>query len=266
MSSPVTLITGASSGIGAATARLFGSRGHRVILAARRGAQLEALASEINAGGGEAFPIPADISQLAQIENMVRRAMDRYGQIDILINNAGLGRLNWLEDLDPQEDIAYQIQVNLTGMIQTTRLVLPGMLARGSGKIINVGSIAGLVATPTYSVYAATKYGVRGFTEALRREVSGRGIEVAGVYPGSVVETEFGQKSKLRRKTGISTPKSLKLTAGEVAETIWGVVEHPRRAVITPWQMRPVVWMCVVLPGLVDKIIERRFTRRERNK
>jgi short-subunit dehydrogenase len=138
------------------------------------------------------------------------------------------------------------------------------MLERDRGTIINIGSIAGLVATPTYTVYAATKYGVRGFTEALRREMSIHNIEVAGIYPGSVV-TEFETKAKLRRKTGISTPQSLKLTAEEMAQTIWDVVAHPRRAVITPWQMRPVVWLCVVLPGLVDKIIEWRFTRKERS-
>ena len=263
MSSPVILITGASSGIGAATARLFGARGYRVILTARRQERLESLVAGIRENGGDACSIPADISQPEQIERMVKRALDCFGQIDILVNNAGLGRLNWLENLDPQDDIAYQIQVNLTGMIQTTRMVLPQMLARNSGTIINIGSIAGLVATPAYSVYAATKYGVRGFTEALRREVSVYGIEVAGIYPGSVV-TEFGQKAKLRRKTGVGTPKALKLMADDVAQTIWSVVERPRRAVITPWQMRPVVWASVVFPGLVDRIIEWRFTNKER--
>ena len=263
ISSPVILITGASSGIGEATARLFSTRGYRVVLAARRINRLDALVEEIRSSGSEALAVATDITQVAQIEHLISQTLHNFGQIDILLNNAGLGRLNWLETLDSEKDIAFQIQVNLTGLIQTTKAVLPHMIERQQGHIINMGSIAGLIATPTYSVYAATKYGLRGFTEALRREVGIHGIEVTGIYPGGVA-TEFGQKAGINRKTGISTPKLLKLTAENVAETVLRVVKRPCRAVIIPGLMRPIVWLSLLFPGLLDWIIERNFTRRER--
>ena len=262
-SPPVILITGASSGIGAATAKLFASEGYRVVLAARRQEKLNALANEIQAKSGETLVVPTDISQLDEIENLVSKSLEHFGQIDILLNNAGLGRLNWLEKLDPKDDIEFQIQVNLTGIIQTARAVLPYMIERKQGHIINMGSIAGLIATPTYTIYAATKYGLRGFTEALRREVSIHGIEVTGIYPGGVA-TEFGEKAGIKRKTKVSTPPLLKLTAEDVAQSVLRVVKKPYRAVIIPGLMRPTVWLSVIFPGLVDRIIERRFTKRER--
>lgn len=261
--SPVILITGASSGIGAATARLFASEGFKIVLAARRREKLHALAGEIQEIGAESLVIPTDISQLDQIDNLVSKSLNHFGQIDILLNNAGLGRLAWLDKLDPQKDIDFQIQVNLTGLIQTTRAILLHMIERQQGHIINMGSIAGLIATPTYSVYAATKYGLRGFTEALRREVSIHGIKVTGIYPGGVA-TEFGEKAGIKRKTKVSTPPFLKLTAEDVAQSVLDVITKPYRAVIIPGLMRPAVWLSVIFPGLVDKIIERRFTRRER--
>ncbi|MFN2128860.1 MAG: SDR family oxidoreductase, partial [Anaerolineales bacterium] len=193
-SDPVIIITGASSGIGEATARLFASKGYRVVLTARRIEQLNDLAQDIQSKGGRAMVVVTDITKNDQIENLVSQTLDHFGHIDILLNNAGLGRLEWLEKLDPINDIEYQIKVNLIGMIQMTRAVLPYMIKRKQGHIINIGSIAGLIATPTYSVYAASKYGLRGFTEALRREVNIHGINVTGIYPGGVA-TEFGEKA-----------------------------------------------------------------------
>jgi short-subunit dehydrogenase len=261
---PVILITGASAGIGAATAKHFAQEGYQVVLAARRQEALAAIQKEIQANGGSAISIPTDMSENQQIGNLVSETLDRYGHIDVLLNNAGFGRFGWLEKLDPTGDIHQQILVNLNGVIQITRAVLPGMIDRKQGHIINMGSLASLVATPTYSVYAATKYGLRGFTEALRREVGIYGIQVTGIYPGSVT-TSFGSKAGIRRKTGISTPRFLKLTAEDVAHIVWGVVLKPKRAVIIPGLMRPVVWLSVLFPGLVDRIIERRFTRQERD-
>lgn len=262
-SDPVIIITGASSGIGEATARLFASNGYRVVLAARRIEKLNDLAQDIQSEGGQALVVVTDITKNDQVENLVYQSLDHFGQVDILLNNAGLGRLEWLEKLDPINDIEYQIKVNLIGMIQMTRAVLPYMIEHKQGHIINMGSIAGLIATPTYSVYAASKYGLRGFTEALRREVSIHGIHVTGIYPGSVA-TEFGAKAGIKRKTKISTPKFLKLTAADVAKSIYRVVRKPYRDVIIPGLMRPAVWLSVIFPGVIDRIIERRFTRRER--
>ncbi len=262
-SHPVILITGASSGIGEATARVFAAQGYHVVLAARRLDRLEALAIEIRGMGGLALPVATDLADLAQIDRLVRTSLAEVGQIDVLFNNAGFGRINWLENLDPVEDIESQLRVNLLGVVQTTRAVLPHMIARHQGHIINMASMSGFIGTPTYSIYAASKFAVRGFTEALRREVGVYGIRVAGIYPGGV-ETEFSQHMGYRRKTGLTTPRRLRLSAEAVALTVLGVVRHPRRTVIIPAPMRLVAWFNFLFPGIIDWLVERRFTRPER--
>ncbi|MBC8505785.1 MAG: SDR family oxidoreductase [Anaerolineales bacterium] len=263
-SKPVILITGASSGIGEATARLFGmEKGYRVVLAARRMERLEALAEEIRSSGGDALPAPTDITQIDQIEKLMETALAEYGQVDVLLNNAGFGRLKWLEQLDPRKDIELQLQVNLSGVIQTTRALLPHMIERKLGHIINMASVAGLTGTPTYTIYAATKFGVRGFTEALRREVKIWGIDVSGIYPGSV-STEFQQHMGAERKTGITTPQFMRLTPQDVAQAVYRVVRRPRRMMILPWYMRFSYLFNLFLPGVVDYTIHQGFTKRER--
>jgi short-subunit dehydrogenase len=260
---PVILVTGASSGIGEATARLFGQSGYRVALAARRRERLEAVADAIRAEGSQALPVAADLTRLEDIQNLVQTTLDHFGQIDVLFNNAGFGRLNWLEKLDPVKDIEEQLNLNLIALIQTTREVLPSMLAHRSGHIVNMSSIAGLVATPTYSVYAAGKFAVRGFSEALRREVGVFGIRVSVIYPGGV-RTEFAEHAGIQRKTRKTTPVSLRLEPEEVARAVLSVVRRPRRGVIIPWPMRFAVWFNLLFPGIGDWIVERRFTRPER--
>lgn len=263
MISKVIVITGASSGIGAATAKLFGQQRYRVVLAARRIDKLESLANEIEIHGGEAIPVQTDITDLSQIESMVETAIKEFGQIDILVNNAGFGRMNWLELLDPQIDIEPQLRVNLLGVIHASRLVIPGMIQKRSGHIINIASIAGLIGTPTYSIYAASKFAVRGFTEALRREVNVFGIHVTGIYPGSV-ETEFSEHTGRDPHRGYKTPKLIRLTAEEVAQTVFKVVKRPRKKVIIPRIMIPLVWMNSIAPGIVDWGLQQGFTRAQR--
>ncbi len=260
---PVILITGASSGIGAATARLCGRKGFRLVLAARRGDRLRSLAEEIRGQGGEVISVPTDVSKGGQIANLVQTALDSCGRIDVLFNNAGVGRMNWLEALDPLTDIDFQVQVNLLGVIQTTRLVLPHMLQQGHGHIINMASIAGLIGTPQYSIYAATKFGVRGFTEGLRREVNLLGIRVTGIYPGGV-ETEFAQYAGLKPGRRFTTPHFLRLTAEDVARAVLDVVHKPRPTVVIPRLMWGVVWLNRFAPRVVDWIINRSYTRGER--
>ena len=263
LSNHVILITGASSGIGEASALLFAKEGCRVILAARRAERIHALADKIRSEGGQALPVPTDVSQLDSLNTLVQAALSEWGQIDILFNNAGFGRLKFLDALDPIQDIEAQLRVNQWGVIQLTRAVLPHMIERRSGHVINMVSMAGLVAMPTYSIYAATKYAVRGFTDALRREVGVWGVKVSGIYPGAV-ETEFDEHSGANRKTGVRTPKILALSAEEVACEVVKLARHPRRMVVIPRVMRPAVWLTWHFPGVVDWIVERMFVRRER--
>jgi NADP-dependent 3-hydroxy acid dehydrogenase YdfG len=265
ISGKVVIVTGASSGIGEATARAFGRAGARLVLAARRLDRLQALAGEIQAQGtgAEALPVAADLSCLADIQQMIEAARDRFGRVDVLFNNAGFGRLDWLENLDPAKDIEAQFAVNVLGVVQTTRQVLPLMIAQKSGHIINMASVAGLVATPTYSIYAACKFAVRGFSEALRREVSPWGIRVSVVFPGGVA-TEFGAHAGIRRKTSTSTPAWLRLTADDVAREVVGLVRQPRSTLVVPWLFRLSAYANEWLPWLVDWTTINRFTIPER--
>jgi short-subunit dehydrogenase len=260
---PVAIITGASSGIGEATARLLSEKRYRVVLAARRLERLEALAQELRAAGGQALTVETDVANLDDLQNLVQTTLKEFGEIDVLFNNAGIGRIDWLERLDLVEDIDAQIQINLTAVIQLTRLVLPHMLARRSGHIINMSSVAGLLPVPTYSVYTAAKYGVRGFTEALRRELKPSGIHVSGLFPGGV-NTAFREESGRVQRSRIRTPDFLRLSAEDVAQAVWSLIRRPRRALVMPWPMKMAAGINGLFPGLVERVIEVAFARKAR--
>jgi len=261
----VVIVTGASSGIGEATARQFGREGAKLVLAARRVDRLEALAQEISAlkAGAETLVVQADLSKLEDIQSLIKQTLDKFGRIDVLVNNAGFGRLDWLENLDPVKDIQSQFDVNVLGVIQTTRQALPVMMKQRSGHIINMCSMAGLVATPTYTIYAACKHAVHGFSEALRREVKPWGIDVSMIYPGGVA-TEFASHAGIKRKTQASTPKALLLTADQVGSAVVQLVHRPRAMWILPWAWTFTVWMNRNLNWLVDNTTINRFTIPER--
>jgi short-subunit dehydrogenase len=260
LSRKVVLITGASSGIGAAAAWEFAQAGAQVALAARRVERLERLARAL---GPAAWPLPADLTQQAERERLVSRVLAHFGQIDVLVNGAGLGRLGWLETLTADE-VAEQVALNLLALVDLTRLVLPPMLARRSGHIVNVASLAGHIGSPTYSVYSATKFGVRGFSDALRREVGPFGVRVTVVSPGGVSGTEFGEHAGLERRTQLTTPRWLQPSAEEVARALVGVVQRPRNEVVIPWLLHLPIWINALLPGLTDWAVTEVFTKRER--
>ena len=248
----VVLITGASSGFGADAAYLFAREGAKVVLSARRLDRLQKLVDEIQARGGEALAIPVDVANLEEIKLMVQSTLDFYGKIDILFNNAGFGRLDWLENLDMERDIKTQISVNLTGLIQVTHAVLPHMLERGEGHIINMASVASWTAAPLYSVYAATKFGVRGFSDALRREVRHLGIHVSGIYPGPAT-TEFGEHTgDYSVKAKISSPEWVNMTSEFVAAKVIKIAKRPRRSMILPWWFGIVIWLDNHFPSISD--------------
>jgi NADP-dependent 3-hydroxy acid dehydrogenase YdfG len=255
----VVLITGASSGFGAAAAKRFVQEGCKIVLAARRIDRLEEMANEIKARGGDSLPIAVDVTQPAQIDALVNTAVDYYGRIDILFNNAGFGRLDWFEMLDPVKDIQAQITVDLLGVIWTARAVLPQMYKQGSGHIINMSSLAGWAAPPLYTVYSAAKFGVRGFTEALRREANPFGVKVSAIYPGSAAtefQTHIGQNKAKRR---FKSPRWLSLTADDVAWAVVDLARRPRRSLILPWMMMFSLIVNSHLTGLSDFVQARAF-------
>lgn len=255
----VIIITGASSGFGASAAKLFAQEGCKIVLAARRLDKLEALATELRAIGAEALPVAMDVSQLAQIDDMVRSTLDAYGRIDILFNNAGFGRLDWFEALDPVKDIQGQITVDLLGVIWTARAVVPQMYKQRSGHIINMCSIGGWAAPPLYTVYSAAKFGVRGFTEALRRETTPFGVHVSAVYPGSAA-TEFQKHiGENRAKKRFVTPDWLRVTPDNVARGVVRLAKYPRRSLFLPKIMGLSVFFNSHFPGISDSAQARTF-------
>jgi NAD(P)-dependent dehydrogenase (short-subunit alcohol dehydrogenase family) len=205
-----------------------------------------------------------DVRRVEEIEAAVAECRRLFSRLDLVVTSAGIGVMDFLDRLDPADGIAAQIETNLTGTILLVRAALPAMMAQRSGTIILVGSLAGRVATPTYSLYAATKFGLAGFAEALRREVGVWGIRVSLFLPGAV-DTALGAESVARRRTGIRTPRRWLLRPEQVGEAIADLAERPRRVKVVPGWMRPLIWLARVSPGVVDWVTERYFVRPERS-
>jgi short-subunit dehydrogenase len=176
------VVTGASSGVGEAAAKLFAEEGARVVLAARTAAALDAVAKEI---GDAAVVVPTDVSDPEQARALVQRAVETTGGIHVLVNNAGYNHRGAVADADPEE-LGRIVDVNLRAPVLLTRLVLPQLLEQDSGAIVNVASIAGQIPLPHEATYSATKFGLRGFSLALAEELRGSGVSVSLVSPGPI--------------------------------------------------------------------------------
>jgi short-subunit dehydrogenase len=245
----VVIITGASSGIGAATAVACGAEGMRVVLAARREALLQGVAAEVEAAGGEAMVCPTDVADAVQSAAMVAAVVERFGRVDVLLANAGIGSSGWLAEI-AEEEIERLVAINLLGVIHCVRAVLPVMLAQGQGHILTVSSIAGGIAMPRIAVYAATKAGVHRFAEGLRREVRPRGIFVTDVVPG------FIDTPMLARSEGI--PKA---PVDALARAILAGLRRPRRAIVFPAWYQVILAANLSFPGLIDWLLAMRERR-----
>lgn len=248
----VVLITGASSGFGEDAAWLFAQEGCKVILAARRLDRLQRLAAKIQDAGGEALAIPVDIVNPDDVDNMVQTALELYDRIDILFNNAGIGRVSWYEEHEPDRDIDLLIKVNLIGTMRVTRMVLPHMIARGEGHIINMISVAGLISPPLITSYSASKFGLKAFNNALRREVAPLGIHVSGIYPGPA-STEFGSHvGKSSAYQSVRSSLGIRLTSAYVAKRVVDVAKRPRKSLVIPWWFHITAFLESYFPFIVD--------------
>lgn len=187
LTNQAAVVTGASSGIGKATAKVLANEGVRVGLAARREEKLAAVADQIQADGGKAEVIPTDVRDREQVASMIETACETFGSLDIMVNNAGVG--HWEREgivegsLDEWET---EIEVNLLGLMYGTHFAATVMQEEGSGDIINIGSGSGRLPFPEWPSYVASKYGVRGFSESARRDLRKDGIRVTHILPGEV--------------------------------------------------------------------------------
>lgn len=233
---PVVVLTGASSGIGAATARLLGAHGYDLVLAARRIERLHALAQEIG-DRAQVLPVRADLADPQDVDALISTVLKQFDRVDVWINNAGIGEpRHWLKA--HPEEIERVLRVNLITPILATRAIAPVMIGQGRGHIINVASAAGLIGVR--SVYSATKYGLRGHTESLRRELRRHGVRVSMVSPGFI-------------KTEMTQAVPIKMPEPElVGRVILRLIQRPRREVIVPGWYRPLAFLNQVAPWFVD--------------
>jgi NADP-dependent 3-hydroxy acid dehydrogenase YdfG len=240
----VAIVTGASSGIGDATARRLAEHGASVAVIARRKDRLDALVKDIEAAGGVALAVAADITDRTQAGQAVQTVIDRFGRLDILINNAGLMLLGPIvgADVDEWEQM---IAVNQKGLLYVTNAALPHLLKaaedglRQVADIVNISSIAGRVAWATYGVYNMTKFGVNGFTEALRQEVTKKHVRVGVLEPGAVdTELVSHNNETVRNDLAASDAIAEPLQPDDIADNIAFMVTRPCRSSIAElWAM-----------------------------
>ena len=238
---PVALITGASRGIGAATARVLARQGYNLVLAARSTMALDTLVAELTSAGTLAVAIPTDMQQIDQVRSLAESALAQFGRIDVLVNNAGMGGSGRSLLKTDASQIAELLAVNLHAPMLLTRLLLPNMVERRSGSIIFVGSVAGQMPLPGATLYGTSKFGLRGFSQSLRREVRRYGIGVTLVAPGFI---DTAMTAEMR---GI--PKA----APElVARAIANAIKTPRRAVVVPWYYQAFIALDRLFPWVVE--------------
>jgi NADP-dependent 3-hydroxy acid dehydrogenase YdfG len=240
LTSKVAIVTGASSGIGEATAIALAAEGAKVVAVARRSDRLEALAEKIRAQGGTLQPMTADVADEAQIRDVVAKTQEQFGRIDSLINNAGVMLLGPIDGANT-EDWRRMIDVNLLGLMYATHAVLPMMKSQKTGHIINVSSVAGRTVSPFGAVYCATKFAVGAFSESLRQQVYQDNIRVTIVEPG-VVATELVQhithaETKNMAETVYGSMKTLE--SEDIANAIVYALTQPDRVNVNELLIRP---------------------------
>lgn len=252
----VVIVTGASKGIGRATARQFARTGARVALVARNAALLEEVRKEIEQAGGEALVLPADVRNEGEVRKVVERTLQEWGRIDVLVNNAGVAYLGALGEIGTAE-LREMVDVNLVGTLFCIRAVLPHFVANRGGHIVNVSSVLGKRGVPRQAVYSASKAAILGLSEALRSELSPHGITVTSFCPSST-ETEMNRSirgddhplKRFIRRRFIFTPEA-------VARRVVEAARARRREVVLSLPAKAVVLANRIAPGTLDWLLTR---------
>lgn len=255
----VVIVTGASSGIGRATALEFGRRGARVVLAARREERLLEVADRVQRTGAEALAVRCDVAAPGDIEALVGQTLDRFGRIDVLVNNAGFGFSGTIEDT-PEDVMRALIEVNYLGAFNLTRVVLPHMRRQRSGHIVNVSSVVGKISFPYHGAYSASKFALCAMTEALRGELAGSGVTATVVLPATTRTEFFDVERTVGRHT--SAPFGPQQSPERVARAIVRSVNHPTPEVNLMPPLRLAYGINAFFPALRD-VAGRIFYRRQ---
>ena len=250
----VVLITGASSGIGAAIARLFAREGARLALAARSADKLHSFAASL---GPNALAIPTDVTDPDQVRRMVEATVERFGRLDILVNNAGVGVYAPVAGMPP-EWFEAGVATNWLGPLHAIQSAVPHMRRQGGGQIINISSVAGKIAIPWMGVYCATKFALNALSASLRMELAADGIQVISVCPGRIA-TRFGENA-LRDSRFRLFPMN-GISAERVARAVLRASMRGSREIVVPASNWLFVWLYMLFPRLVDYVMSH-YSRR----
>jgi uncharacterized protein len=259
----VVIVTGASSGIGESTAREFAQAGGITVLAARRADRLERLQTEIEDMGGQALAVPTDLIDIDQITNLVQTTLSTFGRIDVLANIAGWGLYDWFEELSAEE-LRRHYEVNVIGLAELTRQVIPTMKKQRSGFILNMSSYVSRISVPPLTVYASTKYAIEGLTDGLRRALLPWGITVIRIHPSSVSGTEFNKNVVRKGRVEYKAVPIGRISRERLARHIVVLIEKPRRALFISRIYEVPVRLNRLFPEFVDWV-STNWVRRKQN-
>jgi short-subunit dehydrogenase len=268
---PTVLITGASQGIGKATAQLFAQKGYNLVLAARQPERLTAVAQELQQAGHTALAVPTDVKDQQQVNDLMQKALAHYGTIDVLVNNAGIYISGPAEQFS-LDDWHQAIDTNLWGYIHTIHALLPHFLERGTGTIVNLDSVGGKVPIPYLVPYSTSKFAVTGLTQSLHSELAPKGIHVCGVYP-NLIKTSFLERAIFRGNDAEDqqmrynqVAQILNVPAVEkpedVAKAVWEGVQHKKAEVVVGSANLSVVFDRT-LPNLLQWVMRRTFKNKD---
>lgn len=237
-------MTGASRGLGKAIAQTLFDHGMKVVISARSGDELNVFQRQLDRSGSRSLAVAADVTSAGDRSRLIAETRDKFGEVDVLVNNAGTDHPEFFADADFAR-VEAMVALNLTALMAMTQAVLPEMLKRGSGQVVNIASMAGLAPVPYAAVYSATKHAVIGFSESIRYEVAERGIGVSVVCPGYVREAGLYHENS-RGSANVPT-----ISPAQVGEAVVAAITGDRaRVLATPAAMKVTPFLTAISPGL----------------
>ncbi len=256
------IITGASDGIGAELARQLAREKPKLVLAARNGQALEAVAADCRSQGAQAVVVPTDVTDDSACRLLIERALAEYRELDVLVNNAGISMHAWFEDITDFSAYERLLRVNFLSCVALTRYALPA-LKRTHGLIVGVSSLAGKTGVPARSAYCASKFAMSGFFEALRIELAGSGVDVTMIFPG-VVATDVRRRglNAAGKPAGVSgLDEQDAMPVQECAQRMIGAMRSRQRELVMTAEARLAMWLKLIAPALVERIARAKLDR-----